>query len=96
MYWGVGGGVEKCRGDVGKCWGRCEKVCWGVEKVRGDVGRSVGGVGWGSVLRCGGRCRKVCGRGDGVWELKCGGGVGKCWGRCGGVRKFWGRYGKGC
>ena len=67
-----------------------------MEKVRGDVGRSVGGVGWGSVLRCGGRCRKVCGRGDGVWELKCGGGVGKCWGRCGGVRKFWGRYGKRC
>ena len=38
----------------------------------------------------------MCGRGDRVWELKCGGGVGKCWGRCGGVRKFWGRYGKGC
>ena len=27
---------------VGKCGGRCEKVCWGVGKVRGDVGRSVG------------------------------------------------------
>ena len=24
------------------------------------------------------------------------GGEGKCWGRCGGVRKFWGRYGNGC
>ena len=27
---------------VGKCWGRCEKVCWGVGEVRGDVGRGVG------------------------------------------------------
>ena len=34
----------------------------------------------------------MCGRGDGVWKLKCGGGVEKCWG----VRKFWGRNGKGC
>ena len=28
--------------------------------------------------------------------IKCGIGVGKCWGRCGGVRKFGGRYGNGC
>ena len=32
-----------------------------------------------------------CWRGDGVWELKCGGGVGKCWG----ARKFWGGMEKG-
>ena len=28
VCWGVGVG-----GDVGKCWGRREKVCWGVGKV---------------------------------------------------------------
>ena len=51
MYWGVGGGVEKCWEMLGEVW----KVCWGVEKVRGDVRRSVGGVEkcvevWGEVL----------------------------------------------
>ena len=34
---GMGGGRRRC-GGVGKCWGRCEKVCWGVAEVRGDVG----------------------------------------------------------
>ena len=36
--------------DVGKCWVRCEKVCWG---VRGDVGKR-----WKSVLGCGGGGRR--------------------------------------
>ena len=47
-YWGkvwksvLGCGVGVDVGGVGKCWGRCEKVCWGVGEVREDVGRSVG------------------------------------------------------
>ena len=36
----------------GKCWERCEKVCWGVGNVRGDVERSVGGVLWCGVGKC--------------------------------------------
>ena len=44
---------------VGKCWGRCDKVCWGGGEVRRDVGRSVKvrekmlGEVWESVLGCG-------------------------------------------
>ena len=54
--------------DVGKCWGRCEKVCWGVGEVKGDVGIGVRGV-----RTCCGRCEKVC------WGVgKCWEGVRKC------------------
>ena len=28
-------------GGVGKCWERCEKVCWGVREVRREVGKGV-------------------------------------------------------
>ena len=34
---------------MGKCMGRCEKVCWDVGKVREEVWGSVGEV-WESVL----------------------------------------------
>ena len=61
-------------GDMGECWGRCEKVFWGVGDVRGDMG----GVGkcWGGVGKC-----------VGVWEgvLECGGGKERCGDRCGGA-----------
>ena len=75
---GCGGRCGKVLGRCGEMLGEVWKVCWGVEKVRGDVRRSVGVVE--KLLRCGGRCWKVCGRGNGVWELKCGEGVGKCLG----------------
>ena len=56
------------KGGVGKCWGRCEKVCWGEGEVKGDVGKGVGGV-----RTCWGRCGKVC------WGVgKCWEGVRKC------------------
>ena len=90
----LGVGVEGDVGGVGKCWGRCEKVCWGVGEsvleVKREVGRGVGGrekvLGEvrESVLGCGevvGRCEKVC------WNKgEVGGDVGECWGRCEGVK----------
>ena len=64
MCWGVDGGV-------GKCWGRCGKVCGGYKKILGEV--------WESVLRCGegkGKCR---GCGEVCWGIgKCVEGMGKC------------------
>ena len=42
----VGGRGREMWGGVGKCWERCEKVCWGVQEVRGNVGV------WESVLGC--------------------------------------------
>ena len=60
------------KGGVGKCGGRCEKVCWGVRKSEG---------------KCGDRFREVCwGVGGDVREDvgKC---MGKVWGSmlgCGG------------
>ena len=41
---GCGVGVDV--GGVGKCWGRCEKVCWGGKGRCGE--------------KCWGRCEKVC------------------------------------
>ena len=31
---GCGGGMGNV-GDVGKCWERCEKMCWGVGEIWG-------------------------------------------------------------
>ena len=47
---------------MGKCWGRCGKVCWGVgggEERCGSVGKSEK-VCWG-VDKCWGRCGEMCG-----------------------------------
>ena len=64
-FWGVEvGGDVGVEGDVGKCGGRCEKVCLGVGEERGDVG----GCG-----KCWGRCGKVCGGGKGRRRNRCGG-----------------------
>ena len=52
-------GWGEVRGDVGKCWGRCGKVCWDVGEIRRDVGRGVGGV-----RKCWGRCGKCVA----MWE----------------------------
>ena len=35
MCWGVGGGVEKCRGK----FGGCRKACWDVGEMSGSVGK---------------------------------------------------------
>ena len=73
----VGRGMGKYLGGQGKCWERCEKVCWGVKRDRGGgVWISVGG-GEKSILRCG----KVLRRCEEVLEkvLECVlGDVGKC------------------
>ena len=54
MCWGVGE-VRRGVGNVGKCWGRCGKVCWGMGKIKGNEGKSVRGMGkmWQSVLGVG-------------------------------------------
>ena len=36
---------------VGKCWGRCGKVCWDVGKVKKDVGRGVVGRALNELMR---------------------------------------------
>ena len=35
MCWGCGEMCCSVDGGVGKCWGRCGKVCWGVGEVWG-------------------------------------------------------------
>ena len=60
---------------VGKCWGRCGKVCWGEETWEGEekgVGKRWGGVG---------------GLGEVRGVEKCGGDVEKCVGGMGEVRR---------
>ena len=79
------GDVGKCGEGVGKCWGRCGKVCGDALRCGGRCREALGR--WGSVLGCGGRCEVgVWVNVEEMWKsvLGCGEGKGE---RCGGVEK---------